>query len=590
MAPLPPPRTNHLAAAPSPATDNAARSTEGSAMLSRDLQVKLREAFRKADSNSDGVLDVREVAAFLRSQAPGRTVTEAELLEAFNYGTEDVPAGHTMEFAEFNTLMKAVLVEQAMFNEKSVKQSEAHHREKHSAPVPASAAEAGGAGWFALDGRPMRPYSMRTPTKLLVTSWTGTLFPVVLRRPEVWFFLIVHTTLFTIARQFPDVTWGEDEDKQPVPLSLALSSLIDPDAERALNIFTIFLLTGFTANVYERYRTLYYLARDIERDVYMVTSLCCMHIEEEAARFHVCRLALASAIITFMREMPEPGKDTASPHITEIQWERMLYSERAWLEKQTPCRAQEVYSSGWQRGQPVPPATMRFVVSGMAVHINKLTYKQTKAVLSEEERTILEMFPAKNMPLLLHTWMLRAARSGLFNPVANDRASTRSDAAQEALYTEVQIPVNSLYHACCRITHELSLPVPFPYYHAVVLLMTINYAAATLSFLEANTILSPLTFFMIMVVTTGLREVAAMFANPFGTDTVDFPVNEWLSEMRGIVGLMVFRGKGGRRYTSHQPRDMMSHQPRELWRDTWRETEARSTSPTTPERATRFAA
>ena len=35
-----------------------------------------------------------------------------------------------------------------------------------------------------------------------------------------------------------------------------------------------------------------------------------------------------------------------------------------------------------------------------------------------------------------------------------------------------------------------------------------------------------------MLVTTGMREVAAMFANPFGKDSLDFPVNEWLSEMR----------------------------------------------------------
>ena len=51
-----------------------------------------------------------------------------------------------------------------------------------------------------------------------------------------------------------------------------------------------------------------------------------------------------------------------------------------------------------------------------------------------------------------------------------------------------------------------------------------------------------------MLMTSGLREVAAMFANPFGKDEVDFPTNEWITDLRGIVGLMVFGSKslGGR--------------------------------------------
>ena len=35
---------------------------------------------------------------------------------------------------------------------------------------------------------------------------------------------------------------------------------------------------------------------------------------------------------------------------------------------------------------------------------------------------------------------------------------------------------------------------------------------------------------VLMLMTSGLREVAAMFANPFGKDEVGFPTNEWITD------------------------------------------------------------
>ena len=53
---------------------------------------------------------------------------------------------------------------------------------------------AGGPGWIDLDGHALRNYSMRHPTRSLMT-WGGTLLPVVLGRPEVWLFLAIHIVL-----------------------------------------------------------------------------------------------------------------------------------------------------------------------------------------------------------------------------------------------------------------------------------------------------------------------------------------------------------------------------------------------------------
>jgi hypothetical protein len=188
----------------------------------------------------------------------------------------------------------------------------------------------------------------------------------------------------------------------------------------------------------------------------------------------------------------------------------------------------------------INPAKIRFVVAGNALLVNELTSLQTAAVITPAERELLEMYPAKDMGLLLHTWSLRAVRQLMLSQ--DEESEGKYDkAAFEQLYKEVKKPVDELLVSCQKITQEMSLPVPFPYFHAVVLLMAVNYLTLCISLLGANSVISPIILLMLMLVTTGLREVAAMLSNPFGTDPVDFPVNEWLTEMRGIVGLMVFR-------------------------------------------------
>ena len=52
------------------------------------------------------------------------------------------------------------------------------------------------------------------------------------------------------------------------------------------------------------------------------------------------------------------------------------------------------------------------------------------------------------------------------------------------------------------------MPIPFPYFHALNLLLVINYSLYTYSFLFFETVLSPLLLFLVILVTLGMREVS----------------------------------------------------------------------------------
>ena len=46
---------------------------------------------------------------------------------------------------------------------------------------------------------------------------------------------------------------------------------------------------------------------------------------------------------------------------------------------------------------------------------------------------------------------------------------------------------------------------------------------------------TPVILFVIILITSGMREVAAALSNPFGDDDVDFPVNKWIAQLRTMA-------------------------------------------------------
>jgi len=148
-------------------------------------------------------------------------------------------------------------------------------------------------------------------------------------------------------------------------------------------------------------------------------------------------------------------------------------------------------------------------------------------LLTDEEKEILRSKKGNLPTLLLQTWALRAAREGY-----------KRCGVEAPIYGQLQSTVLELRRCCASITNQLALPIPFPYYHALVMLMMINFALYCVAFLVLESWATPLAMFLICLVTTGVREVSCALANPFGTDEVDFPVQKYIADMRALVSAL----------------------------------------------------
>ena len=241
--------------------------------------------------------------------------------------------------------------------------------------------------WAKLDGHAQRAYDMTQPLRVM-TKLRGTIFEIVLKRVEIYLFFALHTSLLVLNRMYPEL--GLDW----------LGTIITPSIEASVTLFTIFLLTYFNDQCYTRYCRFYSHCREIEKAVHMVASNAGIHIDNEVERFAACRFALASAMISLMRAIPG-DHDSTDYQLDANEWDRLLFSEVEWLNKQ-----KDVYEL-----EKAPP--MRFVVARHAVLENKLHSVHCAAVLTEDEKAQLECYPSKNLPLVLHMWALKACRLGL---------------------------------------------------------------------------------------------------------------------------------------------------------------------------------
>merc|ERR1719197_1047983 len=75
----------------------------------------------------------------------------------------------------------------------------------------------------------------------------------------------------------------------------------------------------------------------------------------------------------------------------------------------------------------------------------------------------------------------------------------------------------------------MTQPVPFPYYHTLTLMLSLNLLIISYSMIEFSTIMSIPTFFVICLVCQGLKETAVALADPFGGDDVDFETDNYMA-------------------------------------------------------------
>jgi len=148
-------------------------------------------------------------------------------------------------------------------------------------------------------------------------------------------------------------------------------------------------------------------------------------------------------------------------------------------------------------------------------------------LLTELEVKKLQDLPGtKFVPLI--TWATHVFRGAL-------KATAGAEAPIQLMH--LQTYLFELRGACATVVNTLNLPVPFAYFHLLLTLLYFTYTTLAMILVTQNSMWTPAVFFSMILVTSGVREVACAMVDPFGDDEIDLPVEKFVRDLRGFVSL-----------------------------------------------------
>jgi len=142
------------------------------------------------------------------------------------------------------------------------------------------------------------------------------------------------------------------------------------------------------------------------------------------------------------------------------------------------------------------------------------------SLISANERKVLEKYRGSRF-FLMQSWALRLAVDQLGKPETCAGADMR----------ELEKHALALREAGSDISNLLKQPVPFPMYHTLMLMMSVNLLVVSYALVEASTIMSVPVFFIVCFVCLGLKETAIALSDPFGMDAVDFETDVFMARI-----------------------------------------------------------
>ena len=322
----------------------------------------------------------------------------------------------------------------------------------------------------------LTPYSFGDPLKAIL-SWSGTVFPLVIFRFELMFFLGIHT-FFVMTKQ---LGWSSDAQffvgLEPWKMLSLTSSM--------LAFFVVFL----ASQAYSRFVELYKATTDMNKALQVIASTTSVHVSDQPElRWQAIRYCIASALLVYSRVN---DGDVTKQNMDEEEWRRLTTSE--------------------------------------SVPVGK-GFSMCPPVLTRAEVAALKAWEG-NKPMLLQTWALHAFKKALLTKGADE-------ASVMLVWVQLQNDVMKLRDATGAIINTLLLPIPFAYFHICVALTYFTYTILAVILVPMDTIWSLPFFFLVIVLMSGMREVAGAMSDPFGDDATDFPVEKLMREVRLEASLL----------------------------------------------------
>ena len=395
-------------------------------------------------------------------------------------------------------------------------------------------------------------------TLKVLLSYRGTFWPHVLCQYEIYVFPLLHTALLVFWQLEGTEIDGEASSGETGGGSAEEAAdlyMLPWGSLQLLTPLMIFFVVFFISQCYNRFMVFFNMCHAIEAAVHDITMLVLMHVQESKqlttqeahdVRWDCVRYMTAAALVTYSRVTAQA--EHIAPQMQLGDWSRMLMDERDWqksAEDELTSDMSEVEDCEWERllGWPRAAAEAKEHTSLMAAKWKTSRYENgypprktaCPPLLEIREVDELRKYPGGMMSIVLLTWCLQTIKeSGAFAGPALGAATAAVFKARAATY---------------RIRAHLSMPVPMPYFHALTMLQNINFLLYSWALCSFGSAFSPLILFVVVVITVGMREVGTALAMPFGKDDVDFPVDRWVAQLRGMA-LMV-----------HEKNSVVAHAP-----------------------------
>jgi len=149
-----------------------------------------------------------------------------------------------------------------------------------------------------------------------------------------------------------------------------------------------------------------------------------------------------------------------------------------------------------------------------------------RGLLSKLEAEQLQSYPTHNIEtvLVLAIWAMQIIDRALEDDIFWDFRSMRIAHTHNRLQAHLNVILKSIH----EIGDVLALPIPYPYYHVMNLVLIFNLLILCLICASFKTYQTVFPFFVSLMFFLGLREVSTSLADPFNDEDSDFPIDTFL--------------------------------------------------------------
>lgn len=149
-----------------------------------------------------------------------------------------------------------------------------------------------------------------------------------------------------------------------------------------------------------------------------------------------------------------------------------------------------------------------------------------KGLLTFGEAQMLQDYPGPTFQclLVLTSWALQTVHTGLALDVF---WQPRCDSHNHS-HDRMTQHLREMVCACNKVAHIIALPIPFPYYHLVNVILVLNFLVLGMGLATLEVYASIFVYFAAVLIFMSIREVSVQLSDPFGLDEVDFPIAKFL--------------------------------------------------------------